>query len=80
MSRHTPPDKLLAAVLDASIACMGAAADPRVFDRRAIVRMADIWDNNAMPLFGALLSRPGRVRHRRGRRAAMDGRLRAGAP
>ncbi|XVV08249.1 hypothetical protein ACQP2X_25725 [Actinoplanes sp. CA-131856] len=36
-------DELLATVLDASIAGIGAAAaDPRYLDRRAIVRMADV--------------------------------------
>ncbi|XVU30086.1 hypothetical protein ACQPZJ_24240 [Actinoplanes sp. CA-054009] len=59
-------DELLAAVLDASIARIGAAAaDARYFDRRAVARMADIWDNNTFVLFGALLSSPGPVRRRR---------------
>ncbi|MEV4348439.1 hypothetical protein AB0J83_28630 [Actinoplanes sp. NPDC049596] len=56
----------LALLLDRSIARIAeSAADAALFDRQEIVRQAGIWDNNALPLIGVMLSRPAFVRERR---------------
>jgi hypothetical protein len=61
---------LLAGLLDRSIARIAdLAADGRFFDRQEVVRIADVWDNNTFPLFGAAVARPGWVRERRARAA-----------
>lgn len=62
------PDPLavLCALLDRSITQIAeASADARAFDRATIVRVADVWDNNAYPLFHAAVGEPRRGRGRR---------------
>ncbi|GAA3765216.1 hypothetical protein GCM10022225_59120 [Plantactinospora mayteni] len=59
----------LAALLDRSVAQIGAASDARRFDRSAIYRVADVWDNNTFALFRAAVTRPSWCRERRSRAA-----------
>lgn len=60
----------LAALLDGSFARIAElAADGRYFDRNEVVRIADVWDNNTLPLFRALGSRPALMREWRSRKA-----------
>lgn len=60
------PLAVLCALLDRSVAQIAeASADARVFDRELISRVADVWDNNSYPLFGAAVGGNGRrTRHR----------------
>ena len=61
---------MYAALLDRSVAQIGElAADVRYVDRQEIVRIADIWDVNTLPLFDTAISRPGWWRQRRARAA-----------
>ncbi|WP_203858750.1 hypothetical protein [Plantactinospora mayteni] len=61
---------MFAALLDRSVAGIGElTADGRYFDRQAVARIADVWDNNTFPLFETVLSRPGWLRERRARAA-----------
>jgi hypothetical protein len=51
------------AVLDRSIEQMAAASgDARTFDRRLIVKVSDVWDNNTFPFFAAAAARSSRRR------------------
>ncbi|MFE1783069.1 hypothetical protein ACFW9F_10880 [Streptomyces sp. NPDC059506] len=46
---------VLAALLDRSLVQIAdASADARGFDRETVRAVADVWDNNTFPLFGAL--------------------------
>jgi hypothetical protein len=50
-------------ILDRSLAEIAAAsAAPETFDGRLVNRIADVWDNNAAPFFGAALARTKRRR------------------
>jgi hypothetical protein len=61
---------IFAALLDRSVAQIGQlSADGRHFDRQAVARIADVWDNNTFPLFAVALSRPRWLRERRARSA-----------
>jgi hypothetical protein len=61
---------MFAALLDGSVAQIGqVSADGRYFDRQAVARIADVWDNNTFPLFGVALCRPLWLRERRARAA-----------
>ncbi|MFU8875367.1 hypothetical protein [Micromonospora sp. SL4-19] len=61
---------MFAALLDRSVARIGElAADGRRFDRWAVAEIADVWDNNTFPLFGAALSRGAWLRERRAKAA-----------
>ena len=56
----------LAALLDRSVArIVEVSADGRYFDREQIAAIADIGDNNSVPLLGALAGRTRRERERR---------------
>jgi hypothetical protein len=51
------------AILDRSLDEIAAAsADPASFDGRVINQIADVWDNNTVPFFGAALARTRRRR------------------
>jgi hypothetical protein len=50
-------------ILDRSLDEIAAAsADPATFDGRLVNQLADVWDNNAAPFFGAALARTKRRR------------------
>ncbi|MEY9858410.1 hypothetical protein ABH935_004025 [Catenulispora sp. GAS73] len=56
------PDPLavLCALLDRSVQQIAeATADARVFDRGLIIRVADVWDSNTLPLFRAAFGTSG---------------------
>ncbi|WP_448315896.1 hypothetical protein [Streptomyces sp. CO7] len=56
------------AVLDGSLTQIREASrDARTFDRAAVHRAADVWDNNTYPLFRAAGARTARGRERRAR-------------
>lgn len=56
------------ALLDGSLAQIREASrDARTFDRAAVHRAADVWDNNTHPLFRAARARTARGRERRAR-------------
>lgn len=56
------------ALLDGSLALVREASrDARSFDRLAVHRAADVWDNNTLPLFRAATARTARGRERRAR-------------
>jgi hypothetical protein len=62
--------EVFAALLDRSVALIAdATADARTFDRQAVVRTADVWDNNTFPFFRAAAGRTAYGRERRARRA-----------
>lgn len=52
----TPSLRLLTELLDRSIDDILDAAQPRTFDRLAIVESADMWDNGTPELFAAVLA------------------------
>ncbi|MEU0557731.1 hypothetical protein [Dactylosporangium sp. NPDC006015] len=58
--------RAFAVLLDRSVARIAElSADGRRFDRRAVVGLADIWDNSTFPLFDTALLRPSWLRERR---------------
>ncbi|MEU7884426.1 hypothetical protein AB0B54_02885 [Microbispora bryophytorum] len=67
--RGTAPDAL-GALLDRSLAQIAeASADARTYDRQTINEVADVWDNNTVPLFHAATARTSVGRERRARAA-----------
>ena len=55
-------------LLDSSLSLIREASrDARAFDRLAVHRAADVWDNNTFPLFRAVRARTARGRERRAR-------------
>lgn len=59
-----------AALLDRSVAEIAAlSADGRWFDRQAVIRIAGVWDNFAIPLVRAARSRPEALREQLAREA-----------
>lgn len=59
---------MFARLADRSVERIGEiAADPRRFDRGAIIRLADVWDNNTDALFGAAITPTRFLRERRAR-------------
>ncbi|GAA2469918.1 hypothetical protein [Winogradskya humida] len=57
--------RVFTGLLDRSFARIAElSADGRFFDRTEVAEIADVWDNNTVPLFQAALARSARIRDR----------------